>query len=57
MRPSRNSVFASCRTTEPVASKVAKTLFRDGRIDSLADELLTFDDVKQVLGLSEFGVR
>ena len=33
---------------------VAKTLLEHGRVDSLVNELLTFDDVKQVLGLSEF---
>lgn len=34
--------------------KVAVTLLAQGRVDSLTSELLTFDDVKQVLGLSEF---
>ena len=34
--------------------KLATTLLDQGRVDSLTNELLTFDDVKQSLGLSEF---
>ncbi len=34
--------------------KLASTLLDQGRVDSLTNELLTFDDVKQALGLSEF---
>ncbi len=34
--------------------KLASTLLDQGRVDSLADDLLSFDDVKQSLGLSEF---
>jgi len=34
--------------------KLASTLLEQGRVDSLADELLAFDDVKQTLGLTEF---
>jgi 2-methylisocitrate lyase-like PEP mutase family enzyme len=33
---------------------VASTLLDQGRVDSLADELLAFDEVKQVLGLYDF---
>ena len=45
---------ATLLATGSVVRQLAQTLFRDGRIDSLANELLSFDDVKQVLGLSEF---
>ncbi len=34
--------------------KLASTLLNHGRVDSLAGELLSFDDVKQALGLTEF---
>ena len=34
--------------------KLASTLLDQGRVDSLTNELLSFDDVKQSLGLSEF---
>ena len=34
--------------------KLAETLKQHGRIDSLTPEMLTFDQVKQVLGLDEF---
>lgn len=44
---------ATLLATGSVVRQLAQTLFRDGRIDSLANELLTFDDVKQVLGLSD----
>lgn len=33
--------------------QLASTLSREGRIDSMVNELMTFDDVKHVLGLSE----
>ena len=33
---------------------VANALLDQGRVDSLADELQTFDEVKQVLGLYDF---
>lgn len=33
--------------------KLTRTLFELGRLDSLSSELLTFDEVKQVLGLDE----
>ncbi len=44
---------ATLLATGSVVRQLAKTLFREGRIDSLADELLSFDEVKQALGLSE----
>lgn len=44
---------ATLLATGSVVRQLAKTLFREGRIDSLADELLSFDEVKQVLGLSD----
>ena len=34
--------------------KLATTLQQQGRVDSLTDEMLTFDEVKQLLGLNEF---
>lgn len=44
---------ATLLATGSIVRQLTKTLFREGRIDSLADELLSFDEVKQVLGLSE----
>lgn len=34
--------------------KLASTLLKNGRIDSLAADMLSFEEVKQILGLSEF---
>jgi methylisocitrate lyase len=44
---------ATLLATGAAVRKLASTLFQQGRLDSLAPELLTFEDVKQVLGLDE----
>ena len=45
---------ATLLATGAAVRKLASTLLDQGRVDSLAGELLSFDDVKQTLGLSEF---
>lgn len=44
---------ATLLATGSVVRQLAQTLFREGRVDTMADKLLSFDDVKQVLGLSD----
>ena len=45
---------ATLLATGAIVRTLARTLLEQGRVDSLAGELLSFDDVKQTLGLSEF---
>ncbi len=45
---------ATLLITGAAVRKLAATLQQQGRVDSLTEEMLTFDDVKQLLGLSEF---
>ena len=45
---------ATLLITGAAVRKLAATLQQHGRIDSLTPEMLTFDEVKQLLGLSEF---
>jgi methylisocitrate lyase len=45
---------ATLLITGAAVRKLAATLQQQGRVDSLTDQMLTFDEVKQLLGLSEF---
>ena len=46
--------IATLLVTGAAVRKLATTLQQDGHVNALADEMLTFDDVKRVLGLNEF---
>jgi methylisocitrate lyase len=46
--------IATLLVTGAAVRKLATTLQQHGRVDTLADEMLTFDEVKQALGLNEF---
>ena len=46
--------IATLLVTGAAVRKLATTLQQHGRVDALTDEMLTFDDVKQTLGLNEF---
>ena len=45
---------ATLLATGAAVRKLAETLKQHGRVDSLSEEMLSFDEVKQVLGLNEF---
>ncbi len=45
---------ATLLTAGAAVRKLAETMKRDGRVDSLTAEMMNFDEVKETLGLAEF---
>ena len=45
--------IASLLITAAGVQRVVNTLLDEGRVDTLANEMLTFDQIKQLLGLDE----
>lgn len=46
--------IATLLTAGAAVRKLAETMKRHGRVDSLSSEMMDFDEVKEVLGLAEF---